>query len=473
MEATTRLLAPSRAPAGMELRDAVAGAVGPGSKLRLPPVALPITVAGDRDDPWRSPLYLIRALDEVEWTRQHGTFQELVSYRPDVKHVDVGGHDALIGSIDSLAGAPQVAWREQARIVIVEGRRAGRDDVLRVARTVDVPTSGPVRLRGGPDVLAAVDDAPVPVATATFRSATTDGRPNDHDVRIVALTASEQVVARALLLDDPRRDLPGNTQGLAPDTFDAPTTVDVGDRAGIVGTVNAFQRMLIVAGDPGVAVVTSGNDEEHGGFLSPAELVDVAQSLRPADQAELEAGVERQLRDGPIADNIARANAAESAAGWRVVRDGHDGPFSDRVWWVLSVGDTPRPEVSESGVCMRSVWPGAGGRASCIGRSDFHAPIAVADPDAMAGYLFATASSTVRDVHLELPNGAKVAGYLYPLDLGGGYPAQFATLVFGVNQALKVPLSARDWPNIAVVALDHAGREVYRTTIGKLDGPTP
>jgi len=76
------------------------------------------------------------------------------------------------------------------------------------------------------------------------------------------------------------------------------------------------------------------------------------------------------------------------------------------------------------------VYPGPGGPAACIAAARFHDEVAATTPDLKTGCFFGTASTRVTDVHVELPNGDRIAGQLHPLGLGPAFPQQFFVLSY-------------------------------------------
>lgn len=446
-----------------------------------PPPGLTLEVTGVTRMTWfgRGPVDVYRRGDTVVGVRAVAADRDaasrldwLTNGAEGTHEVEVQGHPGVAASTFGdigITGAPQVFWIDGRWAVAVAALHGSERDALDAAETVGVADDGSVDVPRFTHV-GAVPAAPALGTDATLWSphpGTAVG--GDHNLSVVPVSRAEQAAIEATL----RSSLgPLGDQHLEPITYRPPREVRAAGHDAVVGTVNWSTRVLVVEGDPGVAVFNSGNDEEHGAFLTDDQLVHVVEHLRPISEDDFTAMLDRKDRERMHSTVIPRETSRldATAPGWKPVVIDSTGPVGERSWWMLSTGENAAPGRPAGGLCLESLSYD-GGSATCV------APGQPADPVTFpwrddGTVWWGTARAGVAAVRIEAP-GQRIAGQLRPLDLGDRFPPQMFVIRWPIEQQIAALNAQANFDKAFLVVTDAAGHELLRAPITTFRQPPP
>lgn len=277
--------------------------------------------------------------------------------------------------------------------------------------------------------------------------------------RMVVHPATPEVQAayRALLIGRPREAPAVSTAASCcqPAIYDAPRTVEVGDREAIAGTITPYLRVLIVPGDPGMVLVGSGG-------LDDSKFAAIAAAAEPIGVGDVRRIIERE-RSAEIQRLVDTVTASEAALGYEVLQRWDD----DRGAAVLTFGTTARPDTPPGAASEPTLCgvPAADTAASCLPLGS-PAVVQEAPGGATSGVRWGVVDERVAAVRFEFPEG-DVQTAITAVDVPDVGPVRVFHVLLSLEEqiALMADMTPEDFASVMLVATDIDGRQLARVRV--------
>lgn len=223
-----------------------------------------------------------------------------------------------------------------ASIVEIASRTLSVEALAEVAAEVTTPIDGDGAVPG--ELIGVLRPEPDrPVAVASYPTGEEGSR---YPMAIFAAPASVQAAYLAVAHLDPRESIDPMTEAscCANDIMRPARAVAVRGVESTIATLTNSSKVLVVPGDPGIVVVTTGVRSWDDTIPTDDQMIALAEESTIGSQEDLVAGV-RARDDAILEAQLSEIRASEEANGWTVLLD----LIHDEHPMVISTGGAARP----------------------------------------------------------------------------------------------------------------------------------